>query len=204
MRFTHQLLPLLLASSLPCHIISVFSPKRNDKFFPSDLSLRSPKNYNFMNMGSHVAYLTTFFFETLAQRCEGKLSLSHYFPGLVVHDSFGKGVPRWLDVAFRVLGPVMRLWGVDPVESGERVVFMASERFPARGEKKVEREKKVEVAVGSDEVSGGGAYRVDWNGEIDPCPKSFKKLREDGVSEKIWDHTMKAFEEIEAGRVFTG
>lgn len=112
-------------------------------------------------------------------------------------------MPRWLGVAFRVLGPVMTLCGVVPVESGKRVVFMASERFPTRGGKGVEGKGKVEVAVASDGVSGGGAYRVDWNGEIDPCPKSFKKLRDDGMGEKIWDHTMRVFEEIEAGEVFT-
>jgi hypothetical protein len=203
-----QLLPLLIASPLPAHIISVFSPKRNDKFFPTDLSLRDPKNYGFMNMGSHVAYLTTFYFESLAAKYPGKLSLSHYFPGLVLHKNFtnGDALPGWFKVTFKVLGPILRPFTVNPVESGERVIFMASERFPARcgkGEEGNGPNGKLEVAVASDGVVGGGAYRVDVDGEIEPCPKIFKKLREDGMEQKIWDHTMKAFEEIEAGRVFT-
>jgi len=201
MRLTTQLLPLLLSSSLPAHIVSVFSPKRNDKFFPDDLSLRSPKNYNFMNMGSHVAYLTTFFFESLAKKHPGKLSLSHYYPGLVIHDNFtsGEKLPVWFKVVFRVAGLVMKWWSVSPQECGERVVFLATERYPARG-----GEAKGEIAVGSEGTRGGGAYRVDMDNEIDPCPKNYRQLREDGMEEKIWTHTMDVFEAIEAGEVFAG
>lgn len=61
MRFIMQLLPLLLASPLPAHVVSVFGPGRDDEIFPDDLSLRDPKRYGFMNMGSHVAYMTTVF-----------------------------------------------------------------------------------------------------------------------------------------------
>ncbi len=156
-------------------------------------------------MGSHVAYLTTFFFESLAQKYEGRLSLSHYYPGLVLHKNFTNdpALPGWFKFTFRVIGPVLRPFTVNPVESGERVLFMATERYPARGGKEAKGTGKVDVAVASDGVVGGGAYRVDMNGEIDPCPKIFKDLREDGMEQRIWDHTMKAFEEIEAGRVFT-
>jgi hypothetical protein len=201
MRLTTQLLPLLLSSSLPAHIVSVFSPKRNDKFLPNDLSLRNPNNYNFMNMGSHVAYLTTFFFESLAKKHPGKLSLSHYFPGLVIHENFtsGEKLPTWFRVTFKVVGPLMKWWSVSPKECGQRVVFLATERFPARG-----GEGKGDVAMGSDGTRGGGAYRLDLDNEVDPCPKNFKQLREDGMEEKIWRHTLGAFEAIEAGKTFAG
>jgi hypothetical protein len=53
-------------------------------------------------------------------------------------------------------------------------------------------------------VRGGSAYRVDSGKEIDPCPKNCKQLREDGIGEKIWRHTIDAFEEIETERMFSG
>jgi hypothetical protein len=199
-----QLLPLLLNSPIPAHVVSVFSPKRNDKFFPEDLSLRNPKNYNFMNMGSHTAYLTTFFFESLAKRYPQKLSLSHYYPGLVIHENFGKDekLPGWFKAAVKVAGPLLKLWSVSPRECGERVVFLASARFPARNTKS--GNGNLEVAMASDGVMGGGAYRVDLDNGIDLCPKNYAKLRENGMEEKVWRHTIEAFEEIEAGGVFTG
>lgn len=46
--------------------------------------------------------------------------------------------------------------------------------------------------------------RFASNNEIDPCPKNYKRLTEDGTGEKDWRHTIEAFEEIEAGRVFKG
>jgi hypothetical protein len=202
MRLMTQLLPLLLSSSLPAHIISIFSPKRNDKFFPTDLSLRSPKNYGFMNMGSHVSYLTTLFFESLAKEHPGKLSLSYFYPGLVTHENFttGKKLPRWFKIAFKVGGPVMKWWSVSPSECGQRVVFLATRRFPTRGGK----DSIDGAAMASDGVKGGGAYRVDLDDDIDLCPKDYKQLREDGIEEKVWGHTVEVFEEIEAGGLFTG
>lgn len=206
MRFIIQLLPLLLFSQLPAHIVSVFSPKRNDKIFPEDLSLRNPKNYGFMNMGSHVAYVTTFFFESLASKYLGELSLSRCYPGLVMHEGVGKDKksPAWFNFAMKVMSPVMRLTSVDPTGSGERVLFHATSIYPAMGTENTKGDGNVEVALSSDGTAGGGAYRTDWNGEIDPCGKIYKKLREDGMKEKVWSHTVKAFEDIEAGRVFTG
>lgn len=85
MRLITQFLPLLLSStnSTGAHVVSVFEPIKYEKISPGDLSLRNLENYGFMNMGSHVAYLTTFFFEKLAAQHASKLSLIHYFPGLV-------------------------------------------------------------------------------------------------------------------------
>ena len=91
-------------------------------------------------------------------------------------------------------------------ECGERVLFLASARYPARGGEGVEVEGKtiegVEVARSSDGVVGGGAYRVNWDDEEVPLKKNYPQLRREGFGEKAWDHTMEAFREIEAGRVF--
>ena len=206
MRFILQLLPLLLASSLPAHVVSVFGPGRDTKIFLDDLSLRDPKHYSFYNMGCHVAYLTTMFLENLAARHPGQLSLSHYYPALVLHDGFfNERLPSWIKWAFTIFMPLMRLVAVPQAESGERVVYHTSPRFPPRSSNAVEDKPKtignIEVATSSDGVVGGGAYRTNWNGEMVPLTKGYKKLRENGFYEKVWNHTMKAFEDIEAGRV---
>jgi len=209
MRFITQLLPLLLASSLPCHVISVFGPQRDEKLILDDLSLRSPKNYSFMASGSHTAYLTTFFMEHLAAQYPGRLSLVHYFPGLVLTDAFeDPSLPKLFRWTFRYGHPLIRLFTVPGPESGERIMFLTSTRFPA---KSVDADKDIyksggkgEIAVSSDGVVGGGAYKVNWNGEMIPTGKQYKNLREDGWLEKVRSHTMKAFEEIEAGKVFAG
>jgi hypothetical protein len=208
MRLTLRLLPALLASP-SAHIISIFGPGRDKTLYPTDLSLRNPKNYNFTNMGSHAAYMKTFFFEKLAKRHEGKLAFVHYFPSLVITDGFvDRRLPVWVRGLLWVCMPLLRWYGVPRGECGERVLFLASDRFPARG-KEIDgsedsnAQTAAGIAMGSDDVVGGGAYRVDWNGGVVPLGPKYECLRSEGFERKVWDHTMKAFEVIERGEVFT-
>lgn len=211
MRFTTRVLPLLFSSSLPAHVVSVFGPGRDTTFIPTDLSLRSPKNYGFYNSGSHIAYLTTFFMEYLAAQNPGKLALVHYFPGLVLSDGFQDPTfPFWFRGIFKYGAPLIKLLPptLNGKESGERTLFNASPRFPPRSaDGKATLSKSVGgigVAESSDGIVGGGAYRVNFDNEQVATPKQYKKLREEGWLDKVVNHTLKAFEEIEAGRVFTG
>lgn len=209
MRFITQLLPLLLASPLPGRVVSVFGPGRDTKLIPDDLSLRRPGNFSFTTLGSHAAYMTTFFFEKMAASHPGKLSLSHYFPMLVITPAFkGDGVPSWFKAVFAVIGPVFRLIGVNPKECGERVLFHTSPRFPARasdaGAKSPVTVENVNVASSSDGILGGGAYRVNWDGEEVPLGKGYKNIRMDEVSKKVWDHTIKVFQDISSHGYFSG
>ena len=203
MRFITQLLPLLLQAS-PSHIISVFSPKRDAALFEDDLSLRQPGHYSFVNMGSHVSYLTTFYFEELAARYPGKLSLVHYYPGIVLTKGFlDPKLPGLFKIVYSIVSPIARPFTVKRAESGARVIFNASTRFPA-GPSGATSKDGLEVAKSSNSVVGGGAYRVDWNGEILPKGEVYKKLEQNGMSQKVWEHTNEAFKEISAGGVFTG
>lgn len=209
MRFVTQLLPLLLASPLPGRVVSVFGPGRDTKLIMEDLALRKPQNFNFTTLGSHAAYMTTFFFERMAASHPGKLSLSHYFPMLVITPAFkGEGVPSWFKGVFAVIGPLIKLISVNPKECGDRVLFHTSPRFPARStDAKAKSPAKLEnlnVAASSDGVVGGGAYRVNWNGEEVPLGKGYKYIRMDDVSQKVWDHTMKVFQDISARGYFYG
>lgn len=210
MRVATQLLPLLLASTLPAHVISVFGPGRDTKFIPSDLSLRSLDNYGFGSSGSHAAYLTTFFMEYLAAQNPGKLALTHYYPGLVLGPGFADpALPWWFRAIFKYLGPLLKLapMALSGPESGQRTLFNASPRFPPRPADGPavdgKRGGEIGVAESSDGVLGGGAYRVNYNGEQVATPKNYEQLRAEGWLEKTVQHTLKAWEEIEAGRVFT-
>ena len=212
MRFTLSLLPLLLASSLPAHVISVYGPGRDATLIADDLSLRDPKNYGFMSSGSHAAYLTTFFMEHLAAQHPGRLALTHYYPGLVFTDAiFSPRLPAWFRGFFYYARPLLLYFlpmALTAEECGDRVLFNASSRFPCRlsdGEAMPSKtDEGVDVAASSDGIDGGGAYRVNWNGEVVNTGKQYPKLREEGWLEKVVRHTMEAFEEIKAGRVFTG
>jgi hypothetical protein len=210
MRFITQLLPLLTASPLPGRVVSVFAPTRDKggKFVLDDLSL--VRNYGFGTLGPHAAYMTTLFFEKLADRNAGKLSLSHYFPGLVQTPAFqGTDVPAWLRCIFSLLSPLLRLFIMVPAkESGARVIFHASPRFPERASnregKRPAKVDDIHIATSSDGVLGGGAYRTNWNNELVPVGKNYPKLRKDGVSELVWDHTQKVFQDIVEKGCFKG
>jgi hypothetical protein len=205
MRFTNQLLPLLLSSSLPAHVISVYGPGRDKNLIPSDLSLRSPQNYSFGNAGSHAAYFTTFFMEHLAAKHPGKLALVHYFPGLVLGPVFfDPSLPWWFRAIFKYFGPLIKLAPIalSEPESGQRTLFNASNRFPPLPldgkAMDVKPEGEIGVAESSNGIVGGGAYRVNYNGEQVATPHNYQQLREDGWLEKVVEHTLKAWEVIKA------
>jgi hypothetical protein len=208
MRFTTLLLPLLLAAPAPAHVISVYGPQRDTTLIETDLSLRDPKNYSFTSCGSHAAYFTTFFMEHLAVQNPGKLALVHYFPSLVLTGAFDDpSLPTWFRWTFKYGAPLIRPFTVNGEECGERVLFNASARFPSRladaeGSTSIS-EGDIEVAVSSDGIVGGGAYKVNWNGEQIQTGKQYPELREKGWSDRIINHTLEVFEVIEAGNVFT-
>lgn len=209
MRCIVQLLPLLLAAPRPAHVVTVFNPTFEGKVQPNDLGLRDPKNFGFTYGASHMTLMTTFYLENLANRYPGKLALSHYYPGIVMTNLIDNGVlpfyARWLWKFF--IGPLCSFWQVPSGECGERVLFHASGRFPAKSEKETEAMKKVgqvDVAVGSDGKVGSGAYKTTWNGESILSGKPYENAARLGLYEKVWEHTTTAFSEIEAGRAFTG
>jgi hypothetical protein len=210
MRCIVQLLPLLLASPLQARVASVQSPGNERKIFPEDLSLRDPKHWSLLTSGSHLCYMTTFFMEQLAARHAGKLSLAHIYPGLVMTDlGTNSNLPVWFNLTWQyAIAPWAKYFAVPKMETGERLMFYTSPRFPARpvtgSEMHPETIGDVQVAVSTDGVLGGGFYTVNWNGETLPLKKTYSDLRKNGLSEKVWKHTMEAFKDIEDGKVFSG
>ena len=211
MRFIHQLLPLLHASPLPAHVLSIYAAGFEAKLFQDDLSLRKPEHYSFANCRSHVVYMKTLFMEALAKQNPGHLSLVHVYPSLIITDAFGKmDVPWWLKTLLGLSLPVLQPFTEKPEVFGERVLFLASPHFPAQeskdpGDKSSDTDGS--VATGSDGVRGSGAYAVDNRG--DPIPaakaqKAYQNLRAEGLPSKVYEHTMQAFRDIETKGVFTG
>ena len=197
MRFATQLLPLL-ASPLPAHIISVYAAGRERTLTSSDLSLRDPKHYNLFNVGSHAVIMKTLFMESLVERHRGKLSFVHIYPGLVMTGGFDdKRLPLWFRVVFWLIRPLLGFVITPGRDSGERVLFAATDTFPASKEGEQAR-------VGTDGVQGSGAYAVGSDGEGVAIAKVYQTVRAEGAKEQVWEHTMDAFREIEAGRKFTG
>ena len=112
---------------------------------------------------------------------------------LVITPAFnGDGVPGWFKGVYTVLNPLFKVPSVSPRECGDRVLFHTSPRFPARpanGETHPARAGDITIAMSSDGIRGGGASRVNWNGEEVPLRKGYKNLRKDEVCKKVWDHS---------------
>lgn len=205
MRFIKNFMPLLEASDLPAHCVSVFAAGKEGKLITDDLSLRKPGNHGALSLRSQVAFMTQLYMEELAKQHPDKLALVNYFPGLVMTDAFANGkMPVWLQLLWRgLLQHLAVLIAVPRDESGERTLFLATSRYSARQmEKPTSRAPGEEVAIGSDGTLGGGAYSCAWNGDINDIEKPYREHR-NGSAKLVWDHTEKAFAEIEAGRVFT-
>jgi len=215
MKIILNLMPLLLASNLPAHVVSVFAAGKEGDLHLDDFSMREPKHQGLVSTRSTVTYMTTFFFEWLASEHPGKLSLVHVFPGLILTDGV-KRLPLWARTLWWVLRPMLRLFSTSLEECGTRVLFLANPtRFPARlspggndvgtpGSKSNHVQGLV-TATSTDLKKGGGAYGVNLDAETMPesqIHKSYDQHRAEDVGGKIVAHTLKAFEEIKAGRVF--
>lgn len=208
MRCIIKLLPLLLASPLPAHAITICTAGFEAKLIPDDLSLRRPENYGFVNRRSHLTYMTTFFHEALAKKYPGKLSLSHVYPSFVMTPGFTKeGVAPWFKTVWTwFAGPILRVFALSPEDCGDRNLFVATARFAAAGQGEASNQQPgdVDVAFGTDGMRGSGSYSVNWNGETIDIAKAYEKFDKEELGRKVYDHTMKAFATIEAGDVFKG
>ena len=205
-RFIFQLLPLLQSSTLSSHVVSVYAAGNEAKLISDDLSLRKPGNYNFANARSHCTFMTTEFFEQLASQNRGKLSLVNIFPGLIITPAFSSpDYPTWFKIVWFIASPLAKMMALAPEEAGHRVLFMATDMFPAKSAGRSES-CSAEVATGTDGTVGSGAYACNNDGEQTPGikrAKAYKGVQREKFSKAVWAHTMKAFDAAAAGRVFT-
>ena len=203
-------MPLLHASRLPAHVISVFAAGKETiaDWHPDDLSLRQPGHYGLISVRAHCTFFTTLFMERIASHNMDKLSFTHVFPGLVITPAFNNSAhPLWFKVVWFLLGPIAKLFSVSAEEIGERILFLTSTRYPAQStsgshEKVSIGDQMLDVAVGSNGVRGGGAYSCGYDGETNAIGETYKTLRKESTDDVVWEHTMAVFRAIEAGETF--
>jgi hypothetical protein len=200
-RFVTQLVPLLTASPVPGHVVSVYAGTFEDGTRPGDLPIGCPPDstYGLNSVRKHTSFMKTFLFEELAEKYAGKLSLVHVYPGLVDGPGFySPDMPAWFRALWWLLKPLSKLYMTSPEVCGQVMVYLATLRYPARDQ--VEDTKQlihgVEVAASSKAEPGGGAYSVGQRG--DAADKvSYEKVRKEGLSKQVWDHTMETLAQIE-------
>ena len=201
--FITKLLPLLLESSLPATVVSVYAAGFEAKLYSEDLSLRQPSHYSYSQARSHVVYMHTCFFEELAERHKEKLRLIHIFPGLVVHKGmYSKDNPWWLRFLFTKVLPFFGM-DMDIEKVGHMMIALVSPvKYPARS---LEEKTKSPTAIrGTDGIPGSGAYALKETGESSYPTKRYTQLDKGDLKEKVWNHTNLALEQIRAGEVFKG
>ena len=201
-RFIIKLMPLLLAAPQPAHVVSVYAGGLEAKLFEDDLSLRNPKHFNEINVRSHNAHLTTMAFEHLAKQHE-KVSFVHVFPGIVITPSYSdSGFPLWFKIIWCIVGPIVRLTQAIPHEdAGSRMLFYKTPQFAARSEA-ASTGMSVEIVEGTDRARGSGAYAVNAKSDVATTKADYAALRKKGFEDRVWKHTMRAFDVIESGHVF--
>lgn len=145
--------------------------------------------------------MKTFFFEELAEKYAGKISLSHIYPGLVDGPTFySLDMPAWFRVVWTLMKPLAwLLYMTSPDVCGEVMLYLATPRYPAKGE--LENGQKlvngVEIAKSTKGEIGGGSYALGQRGDVWNKGKSYEKVRTDDTSKQVWDHTMETLERIE-------
>jgi hypothetical protein len=216
MRFIHNLLPQLSAAAGTAEgdsssnitplsrAVSVLSPGGEGKLHLDDLSLKH--NYSLGNAATYAITMTSLSLMELAA-AHPTTAFVHSMPG---------GVDTNI---LRDFNPVVRglVWGLGKVltslpvsipaivpidQSGERHVYAAtSELFAPRscgtegaGQPQGVREG---VPVGADGEPGSGAYRLNWDSELQTKKNPLlKEYAADGVADKVWKHTLEVFDSI--------
>jgi hypothetical protein len=202
-RFIMQLLPLLTASPLSGHVISIYAGSMEDgtSAGESPIGCPPPETYGVGGVRKHTCFMKNFMFEEFAERHAGKLSLTHIYPGLVDGPTFySPDMPTWFRVVWRIVKPLASLYMTSADDCGNVMLYLATSRYPAKGT--VEGTGKVladgvEIAKSTLGEIGGGSYAVGQRGDVVAKTVSYEKARQEGTSKQVWDHTMEILTRIE-------
>ena len=200
-RFIQNLTPLLEAAPNPAHVISIFAGGIEDSIKADEIPIGTPPpaSYSVTSVRKHTAFMKTFLFEELAEKHAGKISFIHVFPGLVDGPTFYSDVnPLWARILWLLLKPLFFWYITAPEVCGEVMVYLATQRYSAKGTMKAGGESKVigGVAYSTQRELGGGAYGVGQRGD-EMKAVSYAKVRKTDTAKKVWDHTMETLTKIE-------
>jgi hypothetical protein len=201
MRLIQNFTALLTAAPTTAHVISIFAGSMDDGTKSSDMliGVPPPASYNVMAVRKYTAFMKTFFFEELAEKHAGKISFIHIYPGLVDGPVFYSDVnPLWFRILWRLLKPLASWYITPPDVCGEVMLYLATQRYPAKDTVKPGSETKIPGGVASSTQTelGGGAYGVGQRGDENKAI-SYEKARKSNTAKKVWDHTMDIFTDIE-------
>ncbi|THZ98796.1 hypothetical protein D6C82_05561 [Aureobasidium pullulans] len=177
MRFTTNLLPLM-RSSETAHVISVFGAGLDE----NDMSFRNAKRYNMSRARTHVIVMKTLFMEKL------------------VAQNIGKFRAMWT-----VAKPFVKYAiAISPEEIRERILYLSSSALPPKDFHARAGDKPIKLAMSTDGIIGGGAYACKHDAETIDVQAKYKSLRASNADEKIWEHTLSVFSQIQENGVFKG
>jgi hypothetical protein len=186
-RFTYNLLPQLTAAAKSGSLsrsISVLSAGHEGKLNLEDLSLR--KSYSLRNCGLHAITMNSLAALHLATLHPGT-SFIHMYPGPVKTNILqGLGGPALL---IKILRFAATPFTIPIKESGERHLYAATNA--AFGPK-----ERGGDSIGADGLKGSGAYLLHWDDEPTGNKKVIMEYREQGITEKVWRHTLDVFETV--------
>lgn len=195
MRFVQNLLPLLEATqpAAPGRVVSVLGGGFEGNIDIKNFDLKH--GYNIVSCAMHSVTMTSLAMEHLA--ASRRASFVHVYPGLVGTNIYTNSFPPPLAAVYNYgMWPLMWPFSVNIDESGQRHLFHStSSRYPAN---KLLAQSEPEspaipdglqVAVGSNGTIGSGAYLMNWKGETSAAGKKMQALREQGVAQKVWEHT---------------
>ncbi|KAF2462309.1 short-chain dehydrogenase/reductase [Lineolata rhizophorae] len=195
-RFTMNLLPLLSRASgvnnQPARVISVLGAGHEARLnAPDDLDLAKPGNYTMRSVAVHSTTMTSLAVEALAAQ-NPDVAFIHDSPG-VVRTALDREMTWWGKAGTAVLFILAKPWMVPVEESGERHLYLGtSPRFPAKSGKG--GQENVQPAVGSDGITGSGAYIVSADQSPTGNKKVLDEYRKAGMPAKVWDRTVEVME----------
>ncbi|CAP80523.1 hypothetical protein E8E15_010843 [Penicillium rubens] len=202
-RFIVNLLPNLKQATGLRRVVSVLAGGHEG---PIDVTDFQGKGMSMLKIRGHIVSMTDMALEKLAEQAPEVTFINDY-PGAVK-----TGIGResntlmvWImTMVLMIIGPLIYI----PIrESGERHLFFAtSAKYPPRvrldaaveDSAGVPLSEGVEVATGTDGKVGSGVYSIHWSGEH-AGPKVVKLLaglREEGMAENVWQHTIGEFDRI--------
>ncbi|KAI0180527.1 hypothetical protein GGR52DRAFT_248193 [Hypoxylon sp. FL1284] len=177
LRIVSKLLPLLRRASRPC-VLSILSGSKENTVDEDDLGL--DKSWAILPAMNHTTTFNSLAFDYLSKHDdEKKIIFLHGFPGLVKTDkrkltpSKQSGIFWWAvtSVMQALSDVVVYFTGMNVEESGERHAYvLTSDSFQA------------------------GSWQINQYSDVVPPNDVLRKYREQGLAEKLWDHTQRVWE----------
>lgn len=193
MLFTTLLLPLLKSASTPARVVSILrAGQERVNLNTSDLDLKTPmsKSTYLDNYAAAAETMNTLFLERLAEE-NPDVVFVHKYPGLVKTGIFGQG---WGDswsvrrVLFTYVVPkVVSVMGISEGEVGERCVFTLCSGTLGGDDVHLDGETGLRNSRGG--RGREGVFLVKEDDEEAVNTEVLEKLREYGVSQKVYEET---------------